>query len=54
MDCHCAHIPCEITDILACYNRRTAVKLEKISNFLTIHDVALVKMKPTRPMCVEW
>jgi len=53
VDCHTAHIACKFADLLAKIDRRTNKTTEDAPKFVKSGDSALVKMIPTKPMCVE-
>ncbi|KAI9321988.1 translation elongation factor 1a [Zopfochytrium polystomum] len=53
LDCHTAHIACKFAELLEKLDRRTNKKIEDNPKFVKSGDVAIVKMIPTKPMCVE-
>jgi elongation factor 1-alpha len=53
LDCHTAHIACKFNEILTKVDRRTGKELEKEPKFIKSGDAAMVKMIPSKPMCVE-
>ena len=53
LDCHTAHIACKFADITEKIDRRTGKSIENNPKFIKSGDAALVKMVPTKPMCVE-
>lgn len=53
VDCHTAHIACRFTEIIAKVDRRTGNTLEDHPESIEANQSALVRMVPTRPMCVE-
>jgi len=53
LDCHTSHIACKFTEILTKVDRRSGQELEKFPKFLKNGDAGLVKMSPSKPMCVE-
>jgi elongation factor 1-alpha len=53
LDCHTAHIACKFQEILTKVDRRTGKELEKEPKNIKSGDAAMVKMIPTKPMCVE-
>lgn len=53
LDCHTAHIACKFTSIDVKMDRRTGKELEKEPKEIKAGDAAMVKMTPTKPMCVE-
>jgi elongation factor 1-alpha len=53
LDCHTAHIAVKFAEILTKVDRRTGKELEKEPKNIKSGDAAMVKMIPTKPMCVE-
>ena len=53
LDCHTAHIACKFDTLVEKIDRRTGKKLEENPKFVKSGDAAIVKMVPTKPMCVE-
>jgi elongation factor 1-alpha len=53
VDCHTAHISCKWTELVAKIDRRTNKTTEEAPKFIKSGDSALVKMVPTKPLCVE-
>lgn len=53
LDCHTAHIACKFDELLEKIDRRSGKKLEDNPKFVKSGDAAIVKMVPTKPMCVE-
>ncbi|GME75459.1 unnamed protein product [[Candida] boidinii] len=53
LDCHTAHIACRFDELLEKIDRRTGKKMEDNPKFVKSGDAAIVKMIPTKPMCVE-
>ncbi|GMF98305.1 unnamed protein product [[Candida] boidinii] len=53
LDCHTAHIACRFDELLEKIDRRTGKKMEDNPKFVKSGDAAIVKMVPTKPMCVE-
>ena len=53
LDCHTAHIACKFAEILKKVDRRSGKELEEAPKFIKNGDSAMVKMIPTKPMCVE-
>ncbi|KAI0020612.1 P-loop containing nucleoside triphosphate hydrolase protein [Xylariomycetidae sp. FL0641] len=53
LDCHTAHIACKFQELLEKIDRRTGKATEASPKFIKSGDAAIVKMKPTKPMCVE-
>merc|ERR1712080_778360 len=53
LDCHTAHIACKFSEILEKIDRRTGKSVENNPKFIKSGDAAIVKMVPSKPMCVE-
>jgi elongation factor 1-alpha len=53
LDCHTAHIACKFAELLEKIDRRSGKKLEEGPKFIKSGDAAMVKMIPSKPMCVE-
>jgi elongation factor 1-alpha len=53
LDCHTAHIACKFAEILSKVDRRTNKELEAFPKNIKSGDAAIVKLVPTKPMCVE-
>jgi elongation factor 1-alpha len=53
VDCHTAHIACKFEELLEKIDRRSGKKLEDNPKFLKSGDAAIVKMVPSKKMCVE-
>jgi len=53
VDCHTAHIACKFEELIEKIDRRSGKKLEDNPKFIKSGDAAIVKMVPTKPMCVE-
>merc|ERR1712159_735829 len=53
LDCHTAHIACKFAELLTKVDRRTGKELEKEPKSVKSGDAAMVKLVPTKPMCVE-
>jgi len=53
LDCHTAHIACRFDEMLEKIDRRSGKKIEDNPSKIKSGDAAIVKMKPTKPMCVE-
>jgi elongation factor 1-alpha len=53
LDCHTAHIACKFSELIEKIDRRSGKKLEDAPKFIKSGDAAIVKMVPTKPMCVE-
>jgi len=50
---HTAQVACTITDILEKKDPKTGATMQKNPDFIKTGDVAIVKVKPTRPVVVE-
>merc|ERR1719382_1575767 len=53
LDCHTAHIACKFAEILEKVDRRTGKSTEDVPKFIKSGDAAIVKLLPSKPMCVE-
>lgn len=53
LDCHTAHIACKFSELVEKIDRRSGKKLEDNPKFVKSGDACIVKMVPTKPMCVE-
>lgn len=53
LDCHTAHIACKFSELLEKIDRRSGKKIEDSPKFVKSGDAAIVKMVPSKPMCVE-
>jgi elongation factor 1-alpha len=53
LDCHTAHIACKFAELLEKIDRRTGKSVEASPKFLKSGDAAIVKLVPSKPMCVE-
>jgi elongation factor 1-alpha len=53
LDCHTAHIACKFADIQNKVDRRSGKELEKNPKNIKSGDAAIVKLVPSKPMCVE-
>ncbi|KAJ3253896.1 translation elongation factor EF-1 alpha [Borealophlyctis nickersoniae] len=53
LDCHTAHIACKFSELIEKIDRRSGKKLEDAPKFIKSGDAAIVKMVPSKPMCVE-
>jgi elongation factor 1-alpha len=53
LDCHTAHIACKFAELIEKVDRRTGKTLEEAPKFVKSGDAAMVKMIPSKPMCVE-
>lgn len=53
LDCHTAHIACKFAEISTKMDRRSGKVLEENPKFIKNGDAAMVKLVPSKPMCVE-
>merc|ERR1712007_391307 len=53
LDCHTAHIACKFSELLEKIDRRSGKKIEDFPKKVKSGDAAIVKMTPSKPMCVE-
>ena len=53
LDCHTAHIACKFAEIESKIDRRSGKELEAEPKFIKSGDAAMVRMVPSKPMCVE-
>jgi len=53
LDCHTAHIACKFAELQEKIDRRSNKKTEDNPKSVKSGDSAMVKMVPTKPMCVE-
>jgi len=53
LDCHTAHIACKFAELQTKIDRRTGKELEAAPKFVKSGDSCIVKMVPSKPMCVE-
>ncbi|MGZ0918068.1 elongation factor 1-alpha C-terminal domain-related protein, partial [Streptococcus thermophilus] len=53
LDCHTAHIACKFAELVTKIDRRTGKELEAAPKCVKSGDSCIVKMVPTKPMCVE-
>eukprot|EP00026_Physarum_polycephalum_P006956 Phypoly_transcript_07009.p1 GENE.Phypoly_transcript_07009~~Phypoly_transcript_07009.p1 ORF type:complete len:454 (+),score=99.96 Phypoly_transcript_07009:216-1577(+) len=53
VDCHTAHIACKFAEIISKVDRRNGAVLEETPKFLKSGDAAIVKLVPSKPLCVE-
>jgi len=53
LDCHTAHIACKFSELLEKIDRRSGKKIEDAPHKIKSGDAAIVKLVPTKPMCVE-
>jgi len=53
LDCHTAHIACKFAEILTKVDRRSGKELEQAPKNIKSGDAAIVRLIPSKPMCVE-
>lgn len=53
LDCHTAHIACKFAELLEKVDKRSGKVLEQNPKGLKSQEAAIVKLIPTKPMCVE-
>jgi len=53
LDCHTAHIACKFAEIETKIDRRSGKSIEDNPKFVKTGDACMVKMVPSKPMCVE-
>merc|ERR1712130_816986 len=53
LDCHTAHIACKFQELLEKIDRRSGKKMEDFPKKVKSGDATIVKMIPSKPMCVE-
>jgi len=53
LDCHTAHIACKFAEILTKVDRRSGKELEAAPKMIKSGDAAMIKLIPSKPMCVE-
>ncbi|KAK7208210.1 translational elongation factor EF-1 alpha [Myxozyma melibiosi] len=53
LDCHTAHIACKFDTLVEKIDRRSGKKMEDNPKFIKSGDAAIVKLIPSKPMCVE-
>jgi len=53
LDCHTAHIACKFSELLEKVDRRTGKQTENKPESIKSQEAAIVKLIPTKPMCVE-
>jgi elongation factor 1-alpha len=53
LDCHTAHIACKFAELLTKVDRRSGKELEKEPKNIKNGDAAMVKLIPSKPLCVE-
>jgi elongation factor 1-alpha len=53
LDCHTSHIACKFDTLVGKIDRRTGKTIEENPEFIKSGDASLVKLIPTKQMCVE-
>ena len=53
LDCHTAHVACKFAELIEKVDRRTGKQIELAPKSLKSQDAAIIKIVPTKPMCVE-
>merc|ERR1712079_199453 len=53
LDCHTAHIACRFDELIEKIDRRSGKKIEDNPAKIKSGDASIVKMIPSKPMCVE-
>merc|ERR1712108_37882 len=53
LDCHTSHIACQFAEIQQKIDRRSNKVLEEAPKFIKTGDSAIVKLIPSKPLCVE-
>ena len=53
LDCHTSHIACKFDELISKVDRRTAKVIEEGPQSIKTGDAAIVKLLPTKEMCVE-
>ena len=53
LDCHTAHIACKFAELREKIDRRSGKKLEENPQKVKSGDAAMIKLVPSKPMCVE-
>merc|ERR1712072_1500330 len=53
LDCHTAHIACKFGEMIEKIDRRSGKSIEASPKYIKSGDAAIVKMIPSKPMCVE-
>jgi len=53
LDCHTTHTACKFEEIMSKIDRRTGKEIEKEPQFIKSGDCAMIKLVPTKQMCVE-
>ncbi|CAF4309044.1 unnamed protein product [Rotaria socialis] len=53
LDCHTSHIACKFAELISKIDRRSGKVIEEAPQYIKSGEAAIVKLIPTRPMCVE-
>eukprot|EP00344_Euplotes_crassus_P011213 CAMPEP_0196994886 /NCGR_PEP_ID=MMETSP1380-20130617/1100_1 /TAXON_ID=5936 /ORGANISM="Euplotes crassus, Strain CT5" /LENGTH=442 /DNA_ID=CAMNT_0042410385 /DNA_START=35 /DNA_END=1363 /DNA_ORIENTATION=+ len=53
IDCHTAHIACKFEELLTKADKRSGKMTEENPKFLKAGDAGLIRLAPTKPLCVE-
>jgi len=53
LDCHTAHIACKFAELIEKVDKRSGKVLEQSPKSLKSNEAAIIKLIPTKPMCVE-
>lgn len=53
LDCHTAHIACRFAELKEKVDRRSNKTIEENPKSIKSGDAAIVKLNPTKPLCVE-
>ncbi|KAL7065385.1 hypothetical protein AAHC03_04828 [Spirometra sp. Aus1] len=53
LDCHTSHIACKFAELISKINRRSGKTEEEFPKMIKSGDAAIVKLIPSKPMCVE-
>jgi len=53
LDCHTAHIACKFAELIEKIDRRSGKKIEDNPSKVKSGDAAIIKLVPSKPMCVE-
>merc|ERR1712014_152124 len=53
LDCHTAHIACKFSELVEKIDRRSGKKIEDNPDKVKSGDACIVKLIPSKPMCVE-
>jgi len=53
LDCHTCHIACKFSELVSKIDRRSGKSLEDLPKNVKSGDAAMVKLVPSKPMCVE-